>query len=294
MATREKNKEGFSGAGESERLSGYREALKTLERASEAVVALRERVAALDTRVNELTLEATSLLDSDGALEQESALLTTSRVVEAKLSRAREKLHQAEGSLSTQQAGLKGEFGRLFLIFKLWRVEIEKQKLSAEMVSGCPVLSIEQVCLHLKTIASLQQLEITAGDVPGLVSQAEKLLGAVAADPGFVLPCASVGSAPAVSSAAVAETEWTGPWDPGDGTIDIRAEINKLVVEEPSLTLATLHPRLRAKFPHLYKRREEVVAMNAPLPALATGIYEEQKSGGYKLYVEPLGSTRAE
>jgi len=35
-----------------------------------------------------------------------------------------------------------------------------------------------------------------------------------------------------------------------DGSIDIQAEIRKLMTEESGLTLVTLHPRLRARFPH--------------------------------------------
>jgi hypothetical protein len=125
MATRDKNKEGSGTLEEgarkpqvSDRLSGYREQLELVRRSSETVASLRERVSGLEARLNELTLEIAALLDSD-ELERESALVTTSGVIEAKLSRAREKLFQAEGALSAQLAGVKGEFGRLHLIFKL-------------------------------------------------------------------------------------------------------------------------------------------------------------------------------
>jgi hypothetical protein len=195
-----------------------------VRRSSETVASLRERVSGLEARLNELTLETAALLDSD-ELERESALVTTSGVIEAKLSRAREKLFQAEGALSAQLAGVKGEFGRLHLIFKLWRVEIEKRKLSAEMVSGCPNLSLEHVCLHLKVIAGLRELEITAQEPEGLVRQAEGLLEAIQRESEFVVPPAS-GSASESVAAAPAPESWCGPWD--DGTVDIQAEIRAL------------------------------------------------------------------
>jgi hypothetical protein len=64
MTMREKNEktvggsgtleEGFSEAGALDRLKGYRSGLKTLQQATEAVAALRERVAGLEKRVSEL------------------------------------------------------------------------------------------------------------------------------------------------------------------------------------------------------------------------------------------------
>lgn len=131
----------------SDRLKGYHEQLELLRRSSEAVASLRERVSGLEKRASELQLEAASLLDVDGAEEQESALVTTQRVVGAKLSRARGKLHQAEWGLNAQMEAVRGEFSRLFLIFKLHRTELEKAELQERMISGAPVLSIEQVVL---------------------------------------------------------------------------------------------------------------------------------------------------
>jgi hypothetical protein len=71
MATREKNKEGSG-----ERLSDYREQLNTLSRASEAAAGLRERVAGLEYRANELAVESAGLADTDEAFERESELVT--------------------------------------------------------------------------------------------------------------------------------------------------------------------------------------------------------------------------
>jgi hypothetical protein len=165
MAMREKNqKSGEAG----ERLKEYREQLELLRRSSEAVAGLRERVSGLEARASELTLESAELLDSD-EVERESALITTLGVIEAKASRAREKLGQAEGFLNAQMQAMRGEFSRLHLIYRLHRVEVEKARLQRQMVTGCSNLSLETVILHLKTIAGLQQLEITAQDVAGYV-----------------------------------------------------------------------------------------------------------------------------
>jgi hypothetical protein len=85
-----------------------------LRRSTEAVASLRERVAGLEKRASELQLEAVSLLDIDGQEEQESVLITTQRVVESKLSRAREMLHQAEGGLDAQMQAARGELSLYF------------------------------------------------------------------------------------------------------------------------------------------------------------------------------------
>jgi hypothetical protein len=263
--------------------------LRTLAQASEAVSALRARVTALETKATELALESASLLDVDGQEEQESALVTTQRVVEAKLSRARERLSQAEGGLEARTQAVRGEFGRLHLIYRLWRVEGEKKKLLAHMVDGCPVLSIDQVTLHLKSIAGLRELEITASDALGLVRQCERLLEAVAGESGFELPPVSAAPASSVAVAAPAQ-DWSGPWDPLDGTIDVQKEIRDLL--QAGYTLQNYHEELRRRHPGLYKTREQVSAIaSTSLPQLATGIYEQEKGGKYRLYVPAVGST---
>jgi predicted secreted protein len=55
----------------------YRTELSTLQQVLEAVSALRERSAGLEQRASELRNESAALLDSDGALEQETSLATT-------------------------------------------------------------------------------------------------------------------------------------------------------------------------------------------------------------------------
>jgi hypothetical protein len=154
------------------------------------------------------------------------------------------------------------------------------------MVSGCPELSLDQTVLHLRSIASLRELETNAPDAAGLVLQAERLLETVGSEPEFELP---VLSSPAVPSSAVGAAgsggplAWIGPFDPLDGSVDIEAEIKQLLVEEPGLNLPGVHERLRAKFPHLFKTAQEVADLNKTLPSLATGVYEQQKSGEYEL-----------
>jgi hypothetical protein len=91
--------DGKGSRAERDRLKDYRQALRTLEQATEAAASLRERAAGLEARLNELTFEAAALLDSD-EVERESALAITRNVIEGKLSRVREK---AQPSRSDRQ-----------------------------------------------------------------------------------------------------------------------------------------------------------------------------------------------
>jgi uncharacterized protein YicC (UPF0701 family) len=161
-----------------DQLKDYRQVLRSLEQATEAVASLRERAAGLEARLDELTLEAAALLDSD-EVERESALTVTRNVIEGKLSRVRERLSQAEATVSSQTQTVKGELARLFLIFKLHRIELEKAALVGRMISGAPVLSVEQVVINLRSIVELSRLDVTAQSVEALVPQAERLLEAV-------------------------------------------------------------------------------------------------------------------
>jgi hypothetical protein len=197
--TRQKNNTGAheEGAGDAgQRLKEYREQLRRLQQATEAVASLRERAVSLEARLNELTLEAAGLLDSD-EVERQSALRMTRNVIEGKLSRVRERLSQTEATVNSQTQTVKGELGRLFLIFKLHRIELEKAELVGRMISGAPVLSVEQVVINLRSIVELSRLEVTAQSVEALVPQAERLLEAVQGESGFVVP-------PAMSSENVA------------------------------------------------------------------------------------------
>ena len=77
--------------GSAQKLSGYREALKTLQNAMEAARTLAEKTAGLEQRLSELQSEYASLLDTDDSvdsLKKESALSSTIRVLEAKRSMA--------------------------------------------------------------------------------------------------------------------------------------------------------------------------------------------------------------
>jgi hypothetical protein len=295
--TRQKNNTGAheEGAGEAgERLKEYREQLRRLQQATEAVTSLRERAVSLEARLKELSVEAAGLLDGD-EVERESALITTLGVIEAKLSRARQRLSQAEAGLEAQKQAVRGEFSRLFLIFKLHRVEVEKRRLQGQMVAGCSNLSLEQVCLHLKTIASLQQLEITAQDVAGLLGQAEKLLGAVAADSDFNVPPAMSSASEKVARAPLPERLY-GPYlFRGMDEREIAAELSWIRTSEPGMDMAGATRRLAETHPELFSTEAEVRQMiNEPLEGLNTGVYEEQKGGGYKLFVEPIGPTTVE
>jgi hypothetical protein len=299
MATpRQKNNTGAheEGAGEAgERLKGHREQLRRLQQATDAVAGLRERVLGLEKRVSELQLESASLLDSDGQEKRESALITTLGVIEAKASRAREKLGQAEAGLEAQKQAVRGEFSRLFLIFKLWQIEREKQRLLGRMISGAPVLSVEQVVINLRSIVELSRLEVNAQSVEALVGQAERLLEAIQREPEFVVPPATRTASESVAVSSASEPRLYGPYlFRGMNEREIQTELARIRTENPGMDMAGATRRLSELHPELFSTEAEVTAMNAPLSGLATGIYEERKGGGYKLYVEPIGSTTAE
>lgn len=62
------------------------------------------------------------------------------------------------------------------------------------------------------------------------------------------------------------------PWDIGDGT-NIDALCREIELAGPGLNRAGVQQRLRARRPDLFKRRSEVLAMQAaPLPALAGAV----------------------
>jgi hypothetical protein len=95
---------------------------------------------------------------------QESALVTTLGVIEAKLNRARAKLAEAEGVVSAQLQSVRSQFNSLFQVFRLWHIEREKKKLLGQMDGYCRVFSVDQVVVHSRVIVDLVPLEITAQD----------------------------------------------------------------------------------------------------------------------------------
>jgi hypothetical protein len=73
---------------------------------------------------------------------------------------------------------------------------------------------------------------------------------------------------------------------------EIEAELARIRTEEPGLDLAGATRRLAELNPELFVTEAEMRQMiSEPLDGLATGVYEQGQSGGYKLYVEPIGST---
>ena len=187
---------------------------------------------------------------------------------------------------------MKGELARLFLIFKLHCIEVEKGKLQQQMVMGCPNLSLDQVTLHLKSIAGLRELEITTQEPEGLVRQAESLLEAIKREPEFVVPPATRTASESVAVARAPEPRLYGPYlFRGMEEREIQTELARIRTENPGMDLAGATRRLSELYPELFSTEAEVAAMNAPLPGLATGVYEEQKGGGYKLFIKPIGST---
>jgi hypothetical protein len=292
MAAGKSQDDGKCSRAKRDRLKDYRQALRTLEQAGEAVTSLRERVSGLEKRASELQLEAASLLDVDGAEEQESALVTTQRVVEAKLSRAREQLRQAEGGLNAHMEAVRGEFSRLHLIFRLHCIEVEKRKLLEQMVPGAPILSIEAVVINLRSIAELSRLEVNAQSVEGLVPQAERLLEAIQREPEFVVPVTRTASE-GVAVAKAPEPRLYGPylfrvmeeWE-------ILTELARIRTENPGMDLAGATRHLAELHPELFVTEGEMRKMiSEPLDGLSTGVYEHEQGGGYKLCAAPIGST---
>lgn len=251
-----------------DRVHGYREQLKALQRASEAVRGLRERTVGLDARVHELTLEAAALSNSD-EIERESALTLTRNVIESKLCRAREKLHQAEGGLSAQLEAVRSEFSRLHLIFRLHRISVEKRLLLEKMVPGSPILSVEQVVVNFKSITELFHLEVNAQSVEALVPQAERLLERVAAEADFVVPPATPSASEGIAVARASEPRLYGPYlFRGMEQFEIEAQLKRIRTLDPGLDLAGATRRLAELHPELFSTEAEVAAMNAPLPGL--------------------------
>jgi hypothetical protein len=77
------------------------------------------------------------------------------------------------------------------------------------MISGAPVLSIEQVVINLRSIAELANLEVNAQSVEALIPQAERLLGVIQVEPDFVIPPVmptASGKAGSAQSAALAQS----------------------------------------------------------------------------------------
>jgi hypothetical protein len=269
--------EGASGARENGRLKYYRESLKRLQGLSGDAQRLSERGVELESRLVELRLEAAGLLDSD-ELEKELALNTTIRVMEAKLAHAREKVAQAESELNGETQSVRSQFNALFQVYRLWCISGEKAKLLALMDGACPDLALDAVVIHLKAVSDLMGLEMPwDGDLANLILRAEKLLARVGSEPEFVMPEGSVALAEGgvVAAAAVEGVPW--PWDSGGGSL--QAAIQELLREEPNLNLPTLYERLRSRRPEFFKSAKEVADLNKALPSLATGVYEQQKSG---------------
>jgi hypothetical protein len=76
---------------------------------------------------------------------------------------------------------------------------------------------------------------------------------------------------------------------------EIEAELKRIRTLDPGLDLAGATRRLAELHPELFVTEAEMLKMiSEPLDGLASGVYQEQKSGGYKLYVEPIGSTTVE
>jgi hypothetical protein len=85
---------------------------------------------------------------------------------------------------------------------------------------------------------------------------------------------------PATPATLSAEADrWIGPFDLEDRSIDIQAEVRKLMAEDPSLTIVTATPLLREKFPHLFKRLSELSGPLLASPPETTRVPEEMLIG---------------
>jgi hypothetical protein len=64
---------------------------------------------------------------------------------------------------------------------------------------------------------------------------------------------------------------------------EIEAELSRIRTSEPGLDMAGATRRLAELHPELFSTEAEVRQMiNEPLEGLSSGVYEEQKSGGFR------------
>ena len=108
--------------------------------------------------------------------------------------------------------GVRGEFSRLHLIFRLHCIEVEKRKLLEQMVPGAPILSIEAVVINLRSIVELSRLEMSVQSVGALIPQGERLLEAIQTEPEFVVPPATRTASESVAVSSEPKPRLYGPY----------------------------------------------------------------------------------
>jgi hypothetical protein len=90
------------------------------------------------------------------------------------------RLAEAQGELEVRFGGVLAGVRLLWLSFKDWTFQREKQKLLEGMVPGIDDLTIDRATLFMKPVDTARKLEPFAGDAPeAVLSAAQRLLDAV-------------------------------------------------------------------------------------------------------------------
>jgi hypothetical protein len=112
------------------------------------------------------------LTEADKAnLDEVTQLGTRLEITRRKLSNSEERAREAERELSDLSATVLNRFGSLWRLFRAWVIGREKQKLLAQMTSGSDGPPLDFVVLHLRRVADIAGLEITANEAGGLAEQ---------------------------------------------------------------------------------------------------------------------------
>jgi hypothetical protein len=156
-----------------DRLQEYKEGLAGLIRVHGKLETLRALETELHGTAERLQDERErALTEADKAnLDEVTQLGTRLEITRRKLSNSEERAREAERELSDLSATVLNRFGSLWRLFRAWVIGREKQKLLAQMTSGSDGPPLDFVVLHLRRVADIAGLEITANEAGGLAEQ---------------------------------------------------------------------------------------------------------------------------
>jgi hypothetical protein len=165
--------------------------------------------------------------------------------------------------LRGSQPAVLNRFGSLWRLFRAWVIEHEKRKLLAQMTVGSDGPPLDFVVLHLRRVADIAGLEITASEAGGLTEQGRKLLDAISGEPEFAAP-------PYVPAVVQSKPDIGLPWlDRGMTGQEIEGALKWIRVENPELDLAGAYRKLHEKHPELFGAPLESHGLNDPSVRMA-------------------------
>jgi hypothetical protein len=229
--------------------SEYREGLAALIRAKEKLGTLHEIDTELrgtgarlqDDRERALT-EA-----NEANLDEMTRLGTRLEITRRKVSDSEVRIKEAERELSDSSATILNRFQSLWRLFRAWIIAREKTRLLEQMVSGSDGPPLDFVVLHLRRVADIVGLEITANEPGGIAEQGRKLLDAISVEPEFPVPAHTP---PAV---VPGEADVGLPWlDRGMSGQEIEGELKWIRGENSGLDLAGAYRELHPRHPELF------------------------------------------